>query len=643
MLRKFLFLLFTFGQYWGVNAQSENATKLEAQLSTSSNPVDSLLLLEKLTNIYLYSDLNQAENYTSQALKLAGHSKSELVNATAYLIAGKTFVQMTKLDSADMFLDKALTGFESLNEKNRIAEVLYWKGYIAASNREFSVASRYYFRAIENWKLTGEQKEIAKTYCSISDMFSMQDKYDKAIQYAMEAIKIFENLGETSLLASALDDLSYSYVLSEQYEKALEYADKALEIYKKSGGDEINIARTLNSRGNALKFLERYEESIAEYERSIDIVDRLGVIRGVVAGTANIGHIYLMQNKYEEALPYILKAIEMSTQAGDIRNLAENYMHASNIYAGLGDFQKANHYTWLYAKDKERQHMEKENQLQEGLADKYEAGQRAATIVLQNQRIQQQALVQWLMIGLAALLALTLIIGWRNYIIKQKANKRLAESNQLLDAKNRENELLLKEIHHRVKNNLQTISSLLSLQSESIQDQSAWDAVQESRNRVNSMALLHQKLYQGENLAAIEMRDYFKTIGKTIIESFGEKAEKVSLNVEMSELELDIDTAVPIGLITNELMTNSLKYAFTNQSKGEISIRLHTDADGMIQLEISDNGEFLLKEELKENEGGFGTLLVQLLTKQLGGHLEKSNDEGTYIVIRFPRQEKSAA
>lgn len=636
MKRKLLFFLLALGAYWVARAQPGNIAALEAQLARSNDPVQSIRLLEQLTNAMLPADLKRAETYTAQALQLAGKSNSELVDATAFLIAGKILFQISKPDSANMFLDRALTGFERINEPSRVAEALYWKGYIAANRREFSAASGYYFRAVEIWEQSGQQKEIAKTYSSLSDMFSMQNAYDKAVEYAQKAIGILEALGETMILATAFDDLSYSYSMSENYEKALEYADKALLIYEHSDGDEINIARTRNTRGNAFKFLGRYREAIDDYKRSRDICEKQGVVRGVLAGTANIGHTLLMQKKYAEALPYTLQAIEMMTQAGDVRNLAENYMHTSNIYAGLRDFENANRYAWLYTAEKEREHEETVGQLNQGLAEKYEAGQRAATIALQEQRIQQQTMTQRLMFGVAGLLALTLVLGWRSYRLKQR-------SNRLLEIKNRENELLLKEIHHRVKNNLQTISSLLSLQSESIQDPSAWDAVQESKNRVNSMALLHQKLYQRENLAAIEMRDYFESIGKTIMDSFGEKAESVSLHIEMPELELDVDTAVPIGLITNELVTNSIKYAFPGRRKGKISITLTTDENDMLQLHISDNGQANANEGAPKDGGGFGTLLVQLLTAQLGGQLEKLTEEGTAIIIRFPRQEKSAA
>ena len=203
--------------------------------------------------------------------------------------------------------------------------------------------------------------------------------------------------------------------------------------------------------------------------------------------------------------------------------------------------------------------------------------------------------------------------------------------------------MLLKEIHHRVKNNLQTVSSLLSLQSESITDQHAFDAVQESKNRVTSMALLHQKLYQGENLAAIEMRDYFNTIGKAIIDSFGERAKDVSLRVEMRPVALDVDTAVPIGLITNELVTNSIKYAFRRDQKGEIRITLSEEPGGLLTLQVADNGVAASPDQADKGKEGFGSLLIRLLTTQLGGSLERQTTAGMSTVIRFPVQIKSAA
>lgn len=134
-----------------------------------------------------------------------------------------------------------------------------------------------------------------------------------------------------------------------------------------------------------------------------------------------------------------------------------------------------------------------------------------------------------------------------------------------------------------------------------------------------------------------------KLVGKAIIDSFGEKAENISLRVEMQNVELDVDTAVPIGLITNELITNSIKHAFPNMRKGQILITLAQEKNGLLKLNIADNGQPTNNESAVIKEKGFGTLLIQLLTTQLGGKLEKSTEAGTSTIIQFPLQEKSVA
>ena len=215
-------------------------------------------------------------------------------------------------------------------------------------------------------------------------------------------------------------------------------------------------------------------------------------------------------------------------------------------------------------------------------------------------------------------------------------NHILEETLGQLKAKNSENELLLKEIHHRVKNNLEVVSSLLALQSAKMDDPDMQAAMLASQNRVQSMGILHQKLYQSEHLAFIEMKNYFQNLAENILDSYNE-TERITVNIDMPEIEMDVDTAVPVGLIVNELLTNSLKYAFPNGEKGEINLNLqNTEKDNFI-LKLSDNGIGKPANE-KAKGTGFGSQLVSLLTRQIEGKLMEYNDKGTMISIQFKRQ-----
>lgn len=214
--------------------------------------------------------------------------------------------------------------------------------------------------------------------------------------------------------------------------------------------------------------------------------------------------------------------------------------------------------------------------------------------------------------------------------------KDLTKTQKELSVKNSQNVLLLKEIHHRVKNNLEVVSGLLALQSAKMEDPTMQEVMLASQNRVHSMGILHQKLYQSEHLAFIEMKNYFENLCINILDSYNE-SERIKVNVEMKELELDVDTAVPLGLIVNELLTNSLKYAFPNGENGNIELSLSHLNEEDFQLKISDNG--VGKPIYAEVKGtGFGTQLVELLTRQIDGQLIQEISNGTMIQINFKRQ-----
>ena len=203
-----------------------------------------------------------------------------------------------------------------------------------------------------------------------------------------------------------------------------------------------------------------------------------------------------------------------------------------------------------------------------------------------------------------------------------------------LEMRNQENAILLKEIHHRVKNNLQVISSLLNLQSASIDDPVVRDAVRASQHRVKSMALIHQNLYQRENLDAIEMKEYMATLGESIMGTFGADRKRIQVHYEMEPLLLKVDTAVPVGLIVNELLTNALKYAFPDGKTGNIRVKLALNEQEKLVLDVSDDGVGMDPNASSANRS-FGTRLVDLLRVQLDGKKEIFHKNGTHIRLTF--------
>ena len=176
------------------------------------------------------------------------------------------------------------------------------------------------------------------------------------------------------------------------------------------------------------------------------------------------------------------------------------------------------------------------------------------------------------------------------------------------------------------------VKSLIALQSAKLEDGASKEAMLASQNRVQSMGIIHQKLYQGENLGSIEMKDYFMNLSEGVLDTFNAE-EKVKIECAMDQLNLDVDTAVPIGLIVNELLTNALKYAFPDGVKGQINISLVKENNDLL-LKVTDNG--IGKTEGSKPKGtGFGTQLIQLLTQQLNGTISEEHSNGTAVFFNF--------
>ena len=197
-----------------------------------------------------------------------------------------------------------------------------------------------------------------------------------------------------------------------------------------------------------------------------------------------------------------------------------------------------------------------------------------------------------------------------------------------------EKEVLLKEIHHRVKNNLQVISSLLDLQASHIQDERAIEMFRDSQNRVSSMGLIHERLYQAEDLARIDFSDYIQDLVNNLFYSYSVDATAVQPAIQVNEVVLDVDRGIPCGLIINELVSNSLKYAFPEGRSGEIQIILQNSA-GKVRLVVDDNGIGIPEGIDLQNTPSLGLKLVNTLVRQLKGTVTLERGEGTRFTIDF--------
>lgn len=212
------------------------------------------------------------------------------------------------------------------------------------------------------------------------------------------------------------------------------------------------------------------------------------------------------------------------------------------------------------------------------------------------------------------------------------------QAEQALQQSLTEKVALLQEVHHRVKNNLQIIASLLSLQANSIQNPEALAVLQDTRNRVHSMALLHEVLYRSNNLAGINFADYTDQLIKKLQGSYGRAAARIKVKNQVSPIGLPMEVSVPCGLIITELVSNAYKHAFPGERAGIVAVSLESDPEQQFVLRVRDDGIGLPKNFDPGNTTTLGLRLVQRLALQLGGHLSIDHPEGTgtAFTIKFP-------
>lgn len=217
--------------------------------------------------------------------------------------------------------------------------------------------------------------------------------------------------------------------------------------------------------------------------------------------------------------------------------------------------------------------------------------------------------------------------------VARDITKRIEMENDLRHALD-DKEMLIKEIHHRVKNNLMIISSLLNLQSSYIEDEGALDVFRESENRANAMAKIHERLYQSTDLKNIDFGEYIQNLTNDLYMTMVSDTERIKMVIDVEDVSIDINTVVPLGLILNELVTNSMKYAFPPGESGYIKVELHRENENIV-LKVSDNGVGIPEDVDYQNTSSLGLQLVDNLTMQVRGELDLDRSQGTTFTLTF--------
>lgn len=580
------------------------------------------------------------------------------------------------------FADSAYSLSNKINYKKGIIESLNQKGIYYSFKSDYKTARNIYENALKAAQDIGSQRSISACYSNIADVDQAEGNYVQALDNYTRSLHIDDSVNDRRGIPIGLANIGSVYQTMGKIKEAMDYYTKALKIYEEDG-KKLDAARTISYIGNIMEGEGNYKGALENYLKTYEYCKLENNPVGISYSLMNLGNVYTALNDYDKAVTCFTDALKMKEELGDQGEIAlcyinmgaidlkvkkygdakRNYQRGMEISTQLGEnnylrmayegLAKSNYLLNNY-KDAYDYHV-KFKQLTDSIFNEdnskqlsdiktnYEVEKKEAELKAQQLKkdIEQKAELQrrnFIMYGIAIALLFVIVIAIVTFIglkRNQKQKRIISEQKEKVEKQNLEKETLLKEIHHRVKNNLQVISSLLELQSGDVEDETAKAALSEGQNRVKSIALIHQKLYQHENLAAIELNNFVNELYRQGGSIFAKKDQAVEVDFSIPETFIDIDTAVPLGLILNELLTNSFKYAFEQGRNNELRIGLVTEANGKYNLSYFDNGSGLPTGVDLNKSKSLGLRLIHRLSKQIGGSAQYHFNKGSIFTINF--------
>ncbi len=645
---------------------------LEKALPTANGKAR-LTILNELGFSYSYSSLEKARQYSYLGLKEAKDEQDKTYEVEALINVAYSNYDYNQIDSARYYFMEARTLAESTNFKKGLANSNNGLGSVYKRMGNYPQAIAHYKEALiaqeelENHAgISGALQNIGRAMYDIGNNNQAIEYYLKALainreqelwekaalnlsnialvhinqseeHLALPYLKEIQTLPNISIKAKGglYNDLALVAKKEKDYNLALDYFNTSISYFDSLGASTAIVRHNL---ADTYLDQQEYKKALAMATEALDAKRKSGNTSSVIYTLNLLSEIYLKTNQNEKARMMAEEALTLSKSIGSDDRRRQSLKYLSEAVSALGDYKQAWQIRLHYEQLKDSLFNQQKVQQQAAMLAIYETEKQQKTIALQkaNLEVQEASLALsnarnntlTLIIVAAGVLTLLLTYGFYN---KYKSNQLLALQRNQLEASDQEKALLLKEIHHRVKNNLQIISSILSIQSRKLEDGNAKNAVEEGRSRIKSMSLIHEKLYNNNQLSIIKMQDYMEELSDFLFKTY-KPAGEVEKHIESGDITLDIDTAIPVGLILNELISNSLKYAFKENGHGKLNISLSKD-DQYYWLKVADTG-FGFPDNFEELKS-MGMRLVRSLTEQIGGILEVTNQNGTSFTIKF--------
>ena len=596
--------------------------------------VDSLELdkLSEDDKVILDSSLSKYHNVTQDSLKL------KYINDIIELTWDeKVWTRYNRW--MNRYLVKKLSGIEieniEMSAKNRLlfsylGATVNNKAIIAHEKGNYVDAMNHYLECIEIQEQIKDSVLLPEAYNNLGSLYHDVRNYKKAEYFYKKSLNLSEKYNNYRCVAMSLTNLGQILSDRKELDSALVFLDKSLRARELSK-ETYGIAITYDLFGEVYYRKKEYNKALEYFNKSLLLERSHNDYKGAAISLVYIGNAYVKLKKFNKAKKAGKEALVISEREDALESLIKATKLLRDVYQGQNNWEEAFKHEQYYTKLRDSI---QNNKIEESIIIKQttfdlEQKEKEIELLSAKNELQKLTLKNNKIILCLAILGI-ILVSIIALFTKRVLNKN-KDASRLLMQQNEEKQVMMKEIHHRVKNNLQVVNSLLRLQSKEVKDEKVIEMFKDTQRRVLSMAKLHENMYSTENLRLINVKNHLSELVSDIVSSYGlEKEINVELNIV--DEEFSIKTLLPLSLIVNEVITNTLKHAFVSRDKGRIVLELKKITNEDFVMIIGDNGigfQPLIKSS------GLGTKLIKIFSRQLNGGIKLLEKEGAFYELKF--------
>lgn len=654
LLKNSILLMFLFPIITNAQLTPEEISKIDSlknRIETSNNPSTVVKSIVAWSNIIYVSDpsldadlMRKMDSVCDVNLKKKNdelfflNAKGIALNnlGNFYLDRGN-YLTTLKYYKESFTIDEKIN--KSIENNKRIAISLNNIGVVYSKLGDFAKAIVYYRKGLKIQEEIGDNVGASMSFTNIGIIYQNLDEFDKALEYYNKSLNLHEKQGDKFGIAGCLFNIGEIHRIQGDMVSSKKYLEQCKGISKEVG-DRLGVANSLHSMGMIFQHQGDFELALKYYSESLSIKEEIEDDSGISQVLLDIGQVYNSQGLYGKSLLNSKQALDLSLKIGTVSTTNKAYLALSSVYKKMGRYQEGLEMYEEYVLTKEilesdknqreiyRQEYKYEYEKQ-AYSDSLDAVQKNQITQLKLQK-QQTSLTQRRTINYLLTGAILILVIWLLTMAYQK--NQVNKQRKIIAIQNDEREKIIQEIHHRVKNNLQIVKSLLSLQQCRVKDTETINILQNCQGRLITMAGIHERIYKLGEYKEIKVQDYFTDLINHIVES-NQLDHNVELEFKISDLTMSPDVVIYIALIVNEIVTNSCKHAFNRRGSPKIGFELQETEPGLFNMTIYDNG--IGKGETQAPNDSLGWELIEVFSEQLNGKMKTSFENGTEYKLTF--------